>query len=81
MLTKDGNYVYKQEEIETEIIGYFQRIFKTTWNGEAERAEVQILKKVSGEVCNDLLRPYIVLDVKGALFQMNPEEDGFTTLF
>ena len=85
MLTKDGNYVYKQEEIETEIIGYFQRIFKTTSNGEVERTKVQIPKKVSREVYNDLLRPYTELDVKETLFQMNPSkarrEDGFTTLF
>ena len=73
-MTEDGNDVYQQKEIESEIIGYFQRIFKTTWTEEMEIIEGQVPEKVSREVSNDLLRPYTEVDVKEALFQMNPSK-------
>ena len=38
LLIEDGNYVYKQEEIETEIIGYFQR---TRQLGMGKRKELK----------------------------------------
>ena len=56
--------MYESEEIEEEVIGYFQNIFSTSWQAEMAREAVQIPAKVSLAVSNDLLRSFSELEVK-----------------
>ena len=74
-----------QGRIEGEVVNYFQQIFTTSHQKEMDNDTVQVPKKVTINMCNELNREFSKAEVKETFFQMNPGKapspDGFTALF
>lgn len=81
----DGRVVTEQEDLEQLACDFYQRLFAAQDNLEPELICRHVPRKVSPEMSAALVRPFTVVEVEAALFQMAPSKapgvDGFNAGF
>ena len=81
----NGDWHTDQAGISQVAVGYFTQLFSTSSPATVDEVVSLVEQKVSPDMNDAMLAPFMVEEVKAALFQMNPSKapslDGMTALF
>ena len=82
---EDGTWTESEEELSTEIAGYYRILLDSNEGGDLNEVLHGIPHTITDELNRNLLKPVLEEEIKSVIFSMNPEKapgiDGMSPLF